>query len=356
MSRQVEPTPYIRNSWYPASWSDALTSEPIARTFLEEEVVLYRGEHGQVIALSNVCPHRFAALAKGRIYGDAIECPYHGLRFGSDGRCVRNPHGPAPGAARIQAYPVAEKLGMIWIWMGDPARADTALLPENADREDERFDWVQGYLHVEGNYQLVIDNLLDLTHVEFLHPFLANVGESHGIQVKCFEDGDEIVSRYYHNDTLKTLLVSSLWDDVPDRMSMVAEMRWSAPAILFQENRFDVAEKEERCEGRLLLPFCHLITPETKYTSHYFWGNGRNMKRGIDEVSAALATGISQTFMTEDEPMIADIQKRMGDRELLELKPLLLSMDKSAVLARRKVDAILKAEALGSARLARTAS
>ena len=116
---------FIRNAWYPAAWSADVAAEPLARTFLGEEVVLYRASAGQPVALANACPHRFAALAKGKLHGDSIACPYHGLQFGTDGRCTHNPHGPATGAMRVRSYPLCERNGMIWIWMGDPARAPT---------------------------------------------------------------------------------------------------------------------------------------------------------------------------------------------------------------------------------------
>lgn len=337
---------FIRESWYPACWADALDDQPVKRTFLNEDIVLYRTEDGDPVALGNACPHRFAPLHKGRLHGSSIACPYHGLRFSPQGECSHNPHGPVPKAVRVRAYPLFERHGMIWIWMGAPENADPAKLPLIADREDDRFEWVTGYLHVQGNYQLVIDNLLDLTHVEFMHPFLAGSGTdgSRSLQINCFEDGEQVVSRYYQNDLERTPLVAALWDEAPERISMVAEMRWNAPANLVQENRFDVAEEVELCEGAVLIPFCHLLTPETESTTHYFWGSGRNLKVGIPEVSQGLAAGIGTTFSTEDEPMIADIQEHIGDRDLMDMKPLLLTIDKSAVLARRRVAATIAQE------------
>lgn len=347
MNTIPEKAPYIRESWYPASWADELGSEPLARKFLDEDIVLYRTDEGEPVALANACPHRFAKLSKGRIHGSALACPYHGLRFAPDGQCSLNPHGPTPKAVRVRSYPLAERYGMIWIWMGASENADPSKLPLITDREDERFEWVTGYLHVQGNYQLVIDNLLDLTHVEFMHPFLSNVkpDDRPELRFKSYEDGDQIVSRYYQPDIALTQLVGALWDEAPERISMVAEMRWNAPANLVQENRFDVAEEVERCEGVVLIPFCHLLTPETASSTHYFWGSGRNQKVGIVEVSQGLQMGISATFANEDEPMIADIQDYVGDQDLLNLKPLLLPIDKSAVLARRRVAARIAQEA-----------
>lgn len=334
------PGGYIHEAWYPACWSDALERKPIGRTFLDEEVVLYRQVSGEPVALGNVCPHRFAALDKGRLHGDSIACPYHGLRFSPDGQCSHNPHGPAPKSVKIRAYPVAERYGMVWIWMGNVDAADPSKLPIIRSREDDRFDWVTGYLHVEGHYQLVTDNLLDLTHVQFMHPFIANQDERGNTVVKCFEDGDQVVSQYWQQDSRRSPLVAALWDGAPERISMAVDMRWTAPANLLQDNRFDEA-RPEPADGQLLIPFCHLLTPESPTTTHYFWAGGRNMKKGDPAVSAGFEQSISSTFRGEDEPMIADIQRRIGAQDLLELKPLLLSIDKSAVLARRRVSAAI---------------
>ena len=336
--------PFIRESWYPATWSDTLGPEPMSRTFLGEEVALYRTDDGGVVALANACPHRFAALAKGKRHGDDLACPYHGLRFGPDGQCRHNPHGPVTGAIRVRAYPLEERHGMVWIWMGDPAHADPARIPVLSARDDTRFDWVSGHIHVQGNYQLVIDNLLDLTHVEFLHPFLADPTDTFPTTVTCSEQGDEVVSRYTRPHCHCTQLVAALWDEAPPVISLMAEMRWSAPSNLIQRNGFDVAQHRDMDDTHVQVPFCHLLTPETERTTHYFWAGGRNLKQGVEAVSQAFRRGVEGAFKGEDEPMIADIQQRMGMRDLLEMKPLLLPIDKSAVLARRRVADLLKRE------------
>ncbi len=162
---------FITQSWYAALWADELRDAPIRKTYLDNPVVLYRGAAGQPIALADSCPHRFAPLSRGKLHGDAIGCPYHGLRFGADGRCVHNPHGPVPSVARVRSYPLREHAGLLWIWMGtgdpEPSLPDVELLT------DDSWAWVHESLSVKGNYQLVIDNLLDLTHVDFMHPFLS---------------------------------------------------------------------------------------------------------------------------------------------------------------------------------------
>ncbi|WP_219894254.1 aromatic ring-hydroxylating dioxygenase subunit alpha [Aquisediminimonas profunda] len=340
---------FIRESWYAALWSQDLADEPVARTYLGQEIVLYRNTEGQPIALAGVCPHRFASLAKGKLQGDAIACPYHGLRFGPDGQCVHNPNGPVPGAVRIRPYPLAERHGMIWIWMGDGAH-DLAQIPDVALMDDgQNYAWVQGTLKVSGNYQLVIDNLLDLTHVEFMHPFL-NAAEPDGpLNYKARQDEERVWALYDRAETPTPPLAKAIWAEAPDTVRLWAHIRWDAPSNLYLESGFthvgqnDHAGADDAGE-RLVVPTYHLLTPETRGSTHYFWSAGRNMLTDVEEVSLQVAQGIESTFLLEDEPMIADLQQRIGDCNMMDLNPLLLAIDNAAVRARRVIAKRLAAE------------
>jgi len=156
--------PFLQNAWYVAAWSSELGDDPIGRYFLDQPVVMYRDSARRPVALTDRCPHRFAPLHLGRVQGDRIACGYHGLVFSSDGRCVHTPHGDntIPAKADLRSYPVVERDGVIWIWMGNPASADPSQIIDTHFMVDPGFAPVAGYLHVKANYQLIIDNLLDL--------------------------------------------------------------------------------------------------------------------------------------------------------------------------------------------------
>src|SRR5580704_1213723 len=111
----------LRNSWYVAGWASELVhGRLLGRTYLNEPVVLFRQTDGTPVALSDRCPHRFAPLHLGKQLGDVVQCGYHGLEFGSDGRCVRNPHGKgAPPGAKLRRYPLIERYDLLWIWPGE---------------------------------------------------------------------------------------------------------------------------------------------------------------------------------------------------------------------------------------------
>ncbi|MFV0645444.1 MAG: Rieske 2Fe-2S domain-containing protein, partial [Sphingomonadaceae bacterium] len=206
---------FLRNAWYAAGWASELNPGPVSRTILEQAVVLFRTENGEAHALHDTCPHRFAPLSLGKLKADRIICPYHGLEFDGAGTCIRNPHGKGavPGSLGVEAYPLIERYGMIWIWMGDKSTADPALVPDIPRLEDSAYSWVYGSLEVEANYQLVIDNLLDLSHAEFLHPMLASEGNSERTVFRCEQDGDMVRALYDVTGEPITGLFQILWEN-----------------------------------------------------------------------------------------------------------------------------------------------
>jgi phenylpropionate dioxygenase-like ring-hydroxylating dioxygenase large terminal subunit len=143
---------FLRNTWYVAGLPDEVSEKPLARTFLDTSVVIYRGESGTLAALDGACPHRFAPLGQGCVVGDAIQCPYHGLRFDQQGACVFMPTGgEPPPRAKLRSYPIVERHHLLWIWMGDAASADPALIPDYAYLGEAGFGWFDGYMYVRGN-------------------------------------------------------------------------------------------------------------------------------------------------------------------------------------------------------------
>jgi phenylpropionate dioxygenase-like ring-hydroxylating dioxygenase large terminal subunit len=332
---------FITESWYAAIWAQELGETPLRRTFLGTPVVLYRGAAGQPIALADRCPHRFAPLSKGKLHGDALACLYHGLRFGPDGRCVHNPHGPIPGVARVRSYPLRERAGMLWIWMG-AGEAEPDSLPDVELLTQPHWAWVRGDLHVKGNYQLVIDNLLDLTHVDFMHPFLRQ-DCAVPLRYQAKQAGDRVFAIYDRSEAPAGVFVHAIWPEGPQTVRVWAHMRWDAPSNLFLDIGF-ARLGEPTTDNALKNPAYHLLTPETETTTHYFWAVGRNMRQDDPALSESLRMGVQMTFMNEDEPMIAAIQEAMGSRGLDEMRPLLLSIDNAAARARRVVELRLQKE------------
>lgn len=173
---------FLRNCWYVAGWiGDVQRGQALARRIIGDRVVLYRRDDGALVALQDRCPHRHAPLSLGRVEGDTLRCMYHGLRFAADGRCVEVPgQETIPAKACVRCYPVREAGCWIWVWMGDAGKADEALIPSGlVGYDDPR--WIIGgdSLAYEANYELINDNLLDLSHLSYVH---ANTIGRHNMQ------------------------------------------------------------------------------------------------------------------------------------------------------------------------------
>jgi vanillate O-demethylase monooxygenase subunit len=335
---------YLQNAWYAAGWSHELKGAPLARTMLDQPLVIYRGAEGSLFALSDRCPHRFAPLSRGKIKGDRIVCGYHGLEFDGSGKCVRNPHGKGmiPAALGVRSYPIAERYGMIWVWMGVAAKADLALLPSLPGLEDNGLSWIHGQLHVAANYQLVIDNLLDLSHVEFMHPFLAAEGNSERTQFRAEQAGDNVSAYYDVKGEPISGVFRLLWEGDEQVGDQRAYMHWQAPSNLY----LDVAMAPEAgtAGDGAQIPSVHLLTPETEDSTHYFWAAGRNRCHGDEQISGMLHFGTQNAFENEDEPMIRAVRSRMTSNDLFANKPAILPFDEAGVRARRVLKRLIDAE------------
>ena len=190
---------FLRNTWYIAAWSRDIRDVPVVRTILNEQIVLYRKSDNAVVALEDACPHRKLPLSKGRIVDDLVECGYHGMRFDCSGTCVLAPtQAVVPSRARVKAYTIAEKWGLVWIWMGDSDLADESKIYQIDNFDNE--DWgttTGGTLEINCNYLWLTDNLLDPSHVAWVHrsSFSAPGAEDTPLQQQVLDDG-VVISRW----------------------------------------------------------------------------------------------------------------------------------------------------------------
>lgn len=164
---------FVRNAWYCAGWDYDVSQAKnavVARKIAGERVVLYRKPDGGVVAMEDRCPHRHAALSLGRKEGDSLRCMYHGMKFGPDGQCTEVPgQSTIPERACVRTFPVVERDNWIWVWMGDPTKADPKLIPFAIGYSDPGWNMRTSEIHVETNYRLEIANLMDLSHLTWAH-------------------------------------------------------------------------------------------------------------------------------------------------------------------------------------------
>jgi len=339
--------PYLKNAWYAAALSSEIGDAPFSRKLLDERIVFFRNSAGAIVALEDKCPHRFAPLSLGRVNGDVIECGYHGLQFRAGGACAHNPHGDKsiPRGAEVKAYPAVERDGFIWYWPGEAALADEATVPRYPEFTDtDNFTPVYGHLPVKAHYELVIDNLLDLSHVEFLHPMFQQAEGVDAHKTEFRQEGNVIYAmRWKPNSLIHGLAGRLYWTSQSTRGDARAHMRWSAPSVL----HFDlgVTEVGAPVEDGISLPNAHVITPQDEFNSHYFWCIARNRKIGDQAASEQLFAIANKVFSTEDLPMIEAQQENMGARtDLMAMKPVTLDPDLPALRARRILANLIREE------------
>jgi len=337
---------FLRNCWYAAAFGPELGAKPLARRILGEKVCLFRTESGVAKAVADRCSHRFAPMWRGRVVGENLQCGYHGLEFDGTGRCVHNPHGQGviPPEAHIAGWPVAERYGAVWIWMGDPAKADPALLPDLPRLEQpERYEYVPIYMHTPGNYQLIADNLLDLSHVNYLHPYLVDFDQTGTQDHEVTAEGNSVTSTYYHYGTALSGIYAMTWPDAVPEIDMRSEMVWTAPSLLQGDMRARPAGAEEWADSSRLLNI-HFVTPETESTTHYFWIGGFNIAKSTPEFVEQYREISRAVFVDEDLAMIGDVEDNMQTDDLLSLRPAILTVDTAALRARRIVARVIAAE------------
>lgn len=333
----------MRNAWYAVAWAHEVGRELIERTVLGESLVVYRQLDGTPAVMSNRCPHRFAPLHLGKLVGDCVECPYHGLQFDSAGSCAHNPHGK-PIKAQLPIYPILEKHNMIWVWLGDAERADEMCLADFSclSKQESGFHTVSGIIEMEANYELVSDNLLDLTHATYLHEGLIGSEAMLCAEREVKQEGTTVWSNLWcPND-----IAPPAWDVLEGYQGKPVDhwvyMRWDAPAHLLLD--VGVTPPGRTREEGIWHLGVNILTPISDTKTRYFWAISRNYDVDNTEFDTQIMEGIHLAFEQQDEPMIEAQQKMMGDKEFHELNPILLASDAGPIRVRRVLQNLIKGD------------
>lgn len=161
---------FLQNSWYVFGWeADLAEANPLGRVLLDQPIVIWRDSAGNLHAMEDRCPHRHAPLSMGRIEGDHLRCMYHGMMFDQTGVCVGAPLLDSAPKLALKTYPVIAKNSWLWVWMGAPHAADPDLIPTAFGVDDPEQPMRFNSIEYDAHYQLIHDNLCDLSHVDFVH-------------------------------------------------------------------------------------------------------------------------------------------------------------------------------------------
>jgi phenylpropionate dioxygenase-like ring-hydroxylating dioxygenase large terminal subunit len=342
---------YLRNAWYVAAWSDDLADgQLLPRTILKQPVVLYRKSDGNVAALEDRCPHRFAPLHMGKIVnGDAVQCPYHGLEFDSSGACVLNPHGTKniPPRARVRSYPVTEKHKAIWIWMGE-GEPDLAKVPDFSvlDNVPEMHATKRDRITIRANYELIIDNLLDLSHTSYLHDGILGNSDTVESEITVEQDGQDVVVGRHAGNAAAPGLFAILMPSTPDKVDKFTRMRWMPPSNLRLVT--GICMPGAVPESGTGYHAIHMLTPESDKTTHYFFTAVRfNVLTADEKLNASIQDKISTTrrfaFEEQDAPVI-EAQQEIIDAALTPVNPVILAIDVGPVRYKQILQKLIRDE------------
>lgn len=338
---------YMRNAWYVVALATEVgTDGMLTRRILDEAMLIYRKADGSPVVMRDRCPHRFVPLSMGKRVGDDIVCGYHALRFDCSGNCVHSQHGDGriPKAASVRTYPSVEKHGFIWAWMGIADQSDSKLIPDYS-LLDEGHENSKGYayLRMEANYEIVVDNIMDLSHVDVVHgPLLNTAGKLSPLTPEIRDFGNSVSIRWEWQQHPPMGFFAPFLSRPADEAEQHVEVVWTAPASMLLT--VGAVQGSRRYEEGLLSWDHHIMTPESATTTHYFFATRRNWLVEDAELNRMKLDGTVAAFTLEDKPIIEAVQREMGTSDLWSLNPVLLSSDPGAVRARRKLTSLIAKE------------
>lgn len=332
---------FLQNFWYAAGWSREITARPLARRILGQPLALFRTEGGKAAAVDDCCPHRMAPLSFGEVVGETLRCGYHGLRFDCEGACIEIPGQVSiPPRAKVRAYPVVERWGFAWIWMGNPAAADPAEIPPLPWMSAPDWTYNSGTIVYECNYVLLLDNLIDLSHTTFVHRQTIGTDDVARTPIRTTADASRVLVERYMNDTDPSVLYIRA-GDFTGRVDRWQRIEYTPPTNVIIDAGAVPTGTNDKSRG-IDTRIVNIITPESETRTFHFWAFVRNFKLSDRDLDAFIEKAIVQTF-NEDKVLIDGQQRNVNARP--QQRMLDNNADLGVVQARRIVDRLLQREA-----------
>lgn len=339
---------FIRNTWYVAGWASEVPADGfLARTVTGTPLALWRDLAGGIVAFEDMCCHRGAPLSLGRREGDRVRCMYHGLLFDRAGQCVEVPsQDRVPPNLRVRSFPVVERHRWIWVWMGDPGRADPDLIPDAHWLDDSAWASLEGYTHYDTHYLPICDNLLDLAHLPYVHPTTLGGSEDysrHPAEVELMERGVKVTR--WALDTAPPAFVQQV-RPFPGRVDRWNIYEFLIPGIFLMDSGMKAAGTGARGGDRTdaaAFRGCQALTPETATSTHYFFAHPHNFAIDQPAVTRSIHDNVVAAF-EEDRAMITAQVRNLALRPDFRMLP--IRADQALGQYRRLVDRILQEEAV----------
>lgn len=317
------------NTWYIAAWAEEIGDKPFARRICNQPIAFFRDRAtGKVAALEDKCCHRGAPLSLGVVVDAGLQCGYHGVVHDCSGRCVHIPgQDKIPTRAKVRSYPVVEKNEFVWIWMGDAELANPADIIDYPFNDDHaKWPHKHGFYHIKASYMLMVDNLMDLTHLGYVHG--STIGGNPMTHVKALMD--------IHKDEDSVGYTRWMLDSIPPptyskavpfkgRVDRWQEFKFVPPSNVVQwSGAVDAgtgAREHGNREGGFSLRIFHGLTPETDKTCFYFYTPANGYRQDDPTATDQLLHEISVAFL-EDKLICEAQQERLdefGEEALVDI-------------------------------------
>ncbi|MFO1244419.1 MAG: aromatic ring-hydroxylating dioxygenase subunit alpha [Ramlibacter sp.] len=355
--KDAKPT-FPLNAWYAAAYDVEVGRQLLARTVCKQKLVMFRRTDGQVAVLEDACWHRLLPLSMGQLNGDEVTCGYHGLVYNAQGRCTHMPSQETLNpSACVRSFPAVERHRFVWVWPGDPAKADPALIPDMHWNDDPAWAGDGKLITVKCDYRLVVDNLMDLTHETFVHG--SSIGQRAVAEapfVATHGDRTATVTRWMENIDPPPFWAAQIkqgrgYEGKVDRWQII---RFEAPCTVVIDvgvaeagtgavppggNQGDPAQSDRSrgVNGYVL----NTITPETDGSCHYFWAFARNYCLGEQRLTHQLREGVASIFR-EDELVLEAQQQAIHEHPDHQFYN--LNIDAGSMWARRLIDNMVARE------------
>ncbi len=337
------PIEFVRDQWYVAAYGSEIGRELFPRTVLGEDLVFYRTKSGQVIALADRCVHRRYPLSQSNLDGDNVVCGYHGFTYDQTGSCVAVPgQKRIPRTARVNAYPVVEQDSFVWVWFGDPERADRDLIPRAPWLDDEKYEVVQGLEHLKAPYGLLVDNLMDLSHETYLHGGYIGTPEVADTPIRTEVDDEQqvvYVSRHMDDAACPSFYAEST--GIGGRIVRWQDIEFHPPCLYLLHSRVApvgvLPDDDGTDPNGFHVEIVYAITPETDGTTHDFWMVARDFAIGDEKVSEFLRES-NRTVVLQDVVALDKLAEALRT-EKAGYQELSINIDTGGLAARRIIKA-----------------
>lgn len=339
---------FARNQWYVAAYSREIGRDLFARTILGEPIVFYRTEAGEPVALADRCVHRRFPLSESSLDGDRIVCGYHGFNYDTTGTCVAVPgQARVPRTARVPSYPLVEQDSFVWVWIGDPARVDAARIPRAPWLADRDYTTVCGMEPLAARYELLVDNLMDLSHETYLHGGYIGTPEVASTPITTEVDEErEIIYVSRHMDDAECPAFYAKSTGLEGRITRWQDIEFHPPCLYLLHSRIAPVGVLPREDGNdpdaFHVEVVYAITPETGHSTHDFWAVARDFALEDEGVSEFLREN-NRTVVLQDVTAL-DILEQVVATEAEGYQELSINIDTGGLAARRFLKRMIERE------------